>query len=85
MKGLSNIFLTTEVETSHVRVCEKALTAPFETIISHLEDIAVILVFQNQGSLLLHDKTGYAGFLDLYDFLKNGLDPFRREPEGGFV
>ena len=65
-----------EVELADIRIIEQVFPPSFKPVVSHLQDIAVIRIFENHGRLLLHNEAGKPGFLNLDDSLKNRFDPF---------
>src|SRR4030042_4222394 len=81
----SSIFSASQVELADIWIIEEVLPSPLVTVVPHLQNIAVIGIFENHRRFLLNDQAWETRFFDFDNLLEDCFDPFGRKPEGGFV
>ncbi len=79
------IFSTSQVELTDIWIIEEVLSSPLITVVPHLQNIAVIGIFENHRRFLLHDQAWKTRFFDFDNLFEDCFDPFGRKSEGRLV
>ena len=66
-------------------VIKEVLSSPLIAVVPHLQNIAIIGIFENHRRFLLHDEAWEPRFLDFDNLFEDCFDPFGRKSEGGLV